>query len=1521
MKSAIKLLLVLNGLLLLSTITTQAQVDRTFWFVAPEVTSGHGDAPIVLRITTFEDPASVTISIPANPGFAPINVNIPANTQYTHQFANLNDIENRPAATVLNKGILLTSNQDVSAYYEVANGVNPDKFTLKGDNALGTEFFVPSQDAFRNWQLSPVDREHIDIVSTEDNNQVTITVTDIVVGHPANSTFTITLNRGQTYSLQADAWQSQRHLGGTFITSTKPIAVTISDDSITEASNGSTKPTAYDLVGDQLIPTSIIGNEYIAVHTLFGTGITNTVQKVFVLAVEDNTTIYVDGVAKVTLDRGEIHELNITNNAIYITSTHPIYAYQFASLKNELGSAIIPNIACTGSQKVAFTRTLNQRFYVQVLTQQKNINAFIMRDENNQVVNELAGATWTKVNGTDTGDPGDTWYSTVKEMNLSTGKPYSIENTNGLFHLSILDENSGSMSYGYFSAYSTIRIKGPNQECKGSVIELSTDEPMKSYLWYSDKDIWTPFSTEPVVQVTETGKYWVTAEVNFGGCFTTDTLEVVFNLPEFDLGNDTIVCPGETLTYTVEGFNNNETFLWTPDNITTNTFSFTPQPGTSTDISLTVTDELGCSSTETVNISGYDAVTIDWDLSGNEICAGDTIRNTTNMHRYQWAINGVENPVDTLSYIVASASGTYTLTAWNEHECTETYSRNITVNPLPVLSLSDLSVCPGLSGTLSPGSFTAYQWFDGSAGSSITLSQPEDTVWVQVTNAHGCSARDTAAFNWYNETVFSFGNDTSVCINEDISISIDNSFSNYEWNFSLNGTGTPVVVSNTSSYSINNADPNLHQGTYTITALDNNGCSIADNFNLAVMTVPDLTLGGDKVDICRGDTIRIETPDHSFIRYEWTKDSNPFSTDNYILVADAGTYALTAWMANGCHNQDQINVTVIEQPSFDLSDLTVCPEEEFTLAIENWSADVSGGPDKYKWQDNSNQATYTGDTTGIYTVTVWDKKGCFATRSGTVDWFVLPAITLSDAEFCENETYALTSPLTIPADIKGYQWSQDATSATGPANASWSVSNAGSYTLTVTDNNNCVSSESLILTHLPAPDFTLGNDREMCFGDTIKIEAQPQFVRYEWNGDTSDGQPNYILANSDLTYSLKVWSNNGCSNTDDVSVIVNPLPSVNLGDDLSVCSGVTTTLSVASYPEIYWSTGDKNTTSVEVNDGIFSVDVMDAKGCKGHDQKVITWLPLPKIEMGPDLHICPFEYPITIEAPAGFEAYQWHNGAVTQSIEANLLDTINIVKVRDTNGCWGWDSKVVKLFFPPEYAIGDDITACEPEEVILDAGTETAMSYNDVETVNPIQAYLWSDGSINQSLGVTQSGEYWVEVFDGCFSLRDTVNVTFHPAPVIVHLDTIYYAQITVFAEEGTQPYFYSMDGGSSQSESTFKKIANGTHTITVEDFNGCRADSTFALNSQYDIEVPNFFTPNGDGFNDTWEIGGLERLPESMISIYDRFGKLLVKYPASNPGWNGEYMNRPVPSDDYWYVIELKPVDKIIKGNVTIKR
>jgi hypothetical protein len=615
----LKLFPILIGLLILLSNQAMAQVDTSFWFVAPEVSSRHGDNPVVLRVTTFDNAANITISIPANAGFTPVYITIPANTQYSYQFPDLNQIENRPPASVLNKGILVTSDQEVSAYYEVANGNNPDKFTLKGSNALGTEFFVPSQNAFRNRKLDPadntppVDRERVDIVSTEDNNQITITVTDDVVGYANGSTFTITLQRGQTYCIEAIAWEQLRHLGGTHITSTKPIAVTISDDSVTGAPDGQTSPGAYDLIGDQLIPVNLLGKEYIAVNTLYGTGVTGSKQIVFVLAVEVGTHINIDGVPKVSpLNKGEMHELGITNNAIHITSTKPIYVYQLTSdSRTELGSAILPSIACTGSKKVAFTRVLASNFYVQLLTQKKNIDQFIIRDRNNTEVNELAGINWVKVGSTDTGDPENTWYTAVKEMNLTIGDPYSIENTNGLFHLSVFERNGSSMSYGYFSAYSTIRIKGPAQECKGEVVELTTQEPMKSYQWFSDKDIWTPFSTEAVAQVSESGKYWVTAEVNFGGCFTTDTLNVEMKWPAFSLGNDTILCPGESITYTIEGFTNNETFFWTPDSNATNSYSITPTHLSLNTISLTITDELGCSATDSVVVFGYDANIID----------------------------------------------------------------------------------------------------------------------------------------------------------------------------------------------------------------------------------------------------------------------------------------------------------------------------------------------------------------------------------------------------------------------------------------------------------------------------------------------------------------------------------------------------------------------------------------------------------------------------------------------------------------------------------------------------------------------------------------------------------------------------------------------------------------------------------------------------------------------------------------------------------------------------------------------
>jgi len=191
-----------------ATANSFAQVGQEFWFVAPEVTSDHGDGPILFRITALDEDANVKIYLGKEETLI-WEKTVSANSQEYYEVDV--DIENRPANIAnldnpLNKGIRIVSDQDITVYYEVVgeNGsgtpANPDKFTLKGENALGTEFFVPSQDEYynHNFTNNPA-RERIDIVATEDGTEIEIVPTDDVIGYTAGETITVTLNRGETY--------------------------------------------------------------------------------------------------------------------------------------------------------------------------------------------------------------------------------------------------------------------------------------------------------------------------------------------------------------------------------------------------------------------------------------------------------------------------------------------------------------------------------------------------------------------------------------------------------------------------------------------------------------------------------------------------------------------------------------------------------------------------------------------------------------------------------------------------------------------------------------------------------------------------------------------------------------------------------------------------------------------------------------------------------------------------------------------------------------------------------------------------------------------------------------------------------------------------------------------------------------------------------------------------------------------------------------------------------------------------
>jgi gliding motility-associated-like protein len=133
--------------------------------------------------------------------------------------------------------------------------------------------------------------------------------------------------------------------------------------------------------------------------------------------------------------------------------------------------------------------------------------------------------------------------------------------------------------------------------------------------------------------------------------------------------------------------------------------------------------------------------------------------------------------------------------------------------------------------------------------------------------------------------------------------------------------------------------------------------------------------------------------------------------------------------------------------------------------------------------------------------------------------------------------------------------------------------------------------------------------------------------------------------------------------------------------------------------------------------------------------------------------------------------------------------------------------------------------------------------------------------------------------------------------------------------------YLYQLDSGTPQTSNVFYNVSSGLHTVQVTDINGC--SDTIIKNDILIIDYPRFFTPNADGYNDTWNINDLYLQKNSKIYIYDRYGKLLKQIFPFQSGWDGKYNNNDMFSDDYWFVVEFEYNNtmKLFKSHFTLKR
>ncbi|WP_291274426.1 T9SS type B sorting domain-containing protein, partial [Flavobacterium sp.] len=216
--------------------------------------------------------------------------------------------------------------------------------------------------------------------------------------------------------------------------------------------------------------------------------------------------------------------------------------------------------------------------------------------------------------------------------------------------------------------------------------------------------------------------------------------------------------------------------------------------------------------------------------------------------------------------------------------------------------------------------------------------------------------------------------------------------------------------------------------------------------------------------------------------------------------------------------------------------------------------------------------------------------------------------------------------------------------------------------------------------------------------------------------------------------------------------------------------------------------------------------------------------------------------------------------------------------------------------------------------------------------------FLWYDsngnlipGATNATLEVNQIGTYSVIAIDaitGCTSdptlTTSTATITQTiPASSLTVIQSDYFSEnatITANVLNGTRTLQYYLDEGPIQSSNVFTNVSSGTHIISVIDTDGC----TFLQKEFLVIDYPKFFTPNGDGYNDTWNISTLNQ-PDAKLYIFDRYGKLIKQLsPTINSnGWDGTYNEKAMPSTDYWFLLEYQEngVAKEFKAHFSLKR
>ncbi|MBI1183099.1 PKD domain-containing protein [bacterium] len=1152
-------------------LSAMGQIDREFWFAVPEAAQGHGDRPVFLRISTFDKKAEVLVDVPANKSFKPKKFSVKAYSTYSLELTDyLGLLECIDYNTVKQNGLRIRANNYIAVYYDIDNHLNREIFTLKGKNALGTKFLTPFQNVYPNGNYQPLTISSIDVVATEDNTEVTLVPTKMVRG-TGYSKVTVKLDKGETYSFQAASKAAANHLSGSVVTSTKPIAITMKDDSVDPS-------PCLDMVGDQIVPVDILGTEHLVVKGQ----LTYVKEYFFVTAPYDNTKVETNGGGTYTLKSGDNLAVEMKNDEYFVKSSKPVYIYHMSGFGCETGGAIIPPLNCTGAKRVSFARTSTEDVYLNIVVPAGKEKYFKVNGKS-----IWSASSFKSVSGT------SKWKVAQFSINIGDVPANSIglvTNDSARFQLGVINGSPrNGCKYGYFSPFSSLNLGDNVNLCFGERVVLDAGYGFDTILWSTQ-------SSAQRILVTKPGAYSVRVATQ-NGCVLFDTVVVTVSPKPLIEVNDSVQCLNDNLFHsTVKNPISTSSYSWRLDNkiykSNSNLHQFSTY-GYKTIWLKSETDE-GCidSSSRTVQVLKNPVAHIDF---------GQKTGCTNEPHEFfdgflassagidfSWTFGDGKSSTKTRPKHRFRQKGSYNiaLKLSDTFGCSDTFTYmrfKVVDGNKSSFSLNDTQQCKkgNLFEMKGSNNGASYHWdFGDNTGDKAnstakTYNKPGTyTVIFSLTDKDGCHDSSTQTVYVLESPKAAIGvNDSMQCPYEnDFIFSSKSSFStgnpdNY-WNLGDGFTSRADSVRH--SYDVGKTDSLC----ISLVSTAANGCKDSSSMKIVLLPLPQANFLVDTTEKCLSANLfkfnNLSKVSRGKLTYEWLfgdgQSSAVVDPIHSYKTADTFTVALVAKAA--CLDTFAKQMVVHPQPTaqFSTNDTVQCFQNNRFVA-RNQSI-ISSGTLGYSWrinnQEESNSLDYKKSfaKTGNYWLKLIAKsdKNCY--DSAGILLRILPEpksnFRVNEKSQCFNENYyVFKSQCSLDSGAFYTIWDFGNGNRSLQAYDSFSFGKEGLYTvvLTTVSYEGCADSAIKTMQVLPSPKaaFTSNKTAECISANQFEFSATSRISQGSFNylwlfGDGSSStlqQPKHSYSTADTFDVILInTSDSGCTDTTSQNILVWDRPSV-----------------------------------------------------------------------------------------------------------------------------------------------------------------------------------------------------------------------------------------------------------------------------------------------------------------------------------------------------------------------------------------